>query len=163
MSKQIQDSSIKSNIEQRSQVESFSEDAQAGSLSVSAIENKVVLKEGGKKHTVNIKEEKVTQVPEEVSIIVNDSDNGTINLESELKSASEKEPVVELRLPGNLQRNDAEEWKKNSTTQKTVNDDTQEKSLSEDASVLSLNISSQISQVDLEDGDKIKKLQSQVN
>ena len=162
MSIQVQDSSIKSNIKQRSQVESFSEDAQAGSLSVSAIENKVVLKEGGKKHTVNIKEEKVTQVPEEVSIIVNDSDNGTINLESELKSASEKEPVVELRLPGNLRRNDAEE-KKNSTIQKRIYDGTQDKSLSEDASVLSLNISSQISQVDLEDGDKIKNLQSQVN
>ena len=92
-----------------------------------------------------------------MSIIVNDSDNGIMNRESKLKSSSEKEPVVGLRL------NDAEDEEKKDNLEKRVHDNIQDISLSRDALDMSLNISSQLSQVDFEDTDKTPDLQKQVN
>ena len=148
---------MESNINQGSQVESFSEDAQTVSSSVIAVERRVVLKEEAKNSNMKIKEEKIILFPQEMSIIVNDSDNGIMNRESKLKSSSEKEPVVGLRL------NDAEDEEKKDNLEKRVHDNIQDISLSRDALDMSLNISSQLSQVDFEDTDKTPDLQKQVN
>ena len=148
---------MESNIKQGSQVESFSEDAQTVSSSVIAIERRVVLKEEAKNSNMKIKEEKIILFPQEMSIIVNDSSNAIMNRESKLKSSSEKEPVVGLRL------NDAEDEEKKDNLEKRVHDNIQDISLSRDALDMSLNISSQLSQVDFEDTDKTPDLQKQVN
>ena len=148
---------MESNIKQGSQVESFSEDAQTVSSSVIAVERRVVLKEEAKNNNMKIKEEKIILFPQEMSIIVNDSDNAIMNRESKLKSSSEKEPVVGLRL------NDAEDEEKKDNLEKRVHDNIQDISLSRDALDMSLNISSQLSQVDFEDTDKTPDLQKQVN
>ena len=148
---------MESNINQGSQVESFSEDAQTVSSSVIAVERRVVLKEEAKNSNMKIKEEKIILFPQEMSIIVNDSDNAIMNRESKLKSSSEKEPVVGLRL------NDAEDEEKKDNLEKRVHDNIQDISLSRDALDMSLNISSQLSQVDFEDTDKTPDLQKQVN
>ena len=91
---------------------------------------------------MNIKKEKVIQFPEEVSLIVNDSDNANLRCMSKQKSSSENDPVVGLKFSANLSQNDAED---------------------EDALSVSLNISSQLSQIDFEDGEETKDLQKQVN
>ena len=148
---------MESNIKQGSQVESFSEDAQSVSSSVLAVERRVVLKEEAKNSNMKIKEEKIILFPQEMSIIVNDSSNAIMNRESKLKSSSEKEPVVGLRL------NDAEDEEKKDNLEKRVHDNIQDISLSRDALDMSLNISSQLSQVDFEDTDKTPDLQKQVN
>ena len=148
---------MESNIKQGSQVESFSEDAQTVSSSVIAVERRVGLKEEAKNSNMKIKEEKIILFPQEMSIIVNDSDNSIMNRESKLKSSSEKEPVVGLRL------NDAEDEEKKDNPEKRVHDNIQDISLSRDALDMSLNISSQLSQVDFEDTDKTPDLQKQVN
>ena len=148
---------MESNIKQGSQVESFSEDAQTVSSSVIAVERRVGLKEEAKNSNMKIKEEKIILFPQEMSIIVNDSSNAIMNRESKLKSSSEKEPVVGLRL------NDAEDDEKKENLEKRIHDNIQDISLSRDALDMSLNISSQLSQVDFEDTDKTPDLQKQVN
>ena len=110
MSMHVKKSNDKSNIRQCSQVEFLAEDVPAVSLRISAIESQTVLKEG-KKNNVNILEEKVIQLPQDMSIILNDSDNANMNSESEMKSLSEKEPVVGLTFAANLSQNDADEEK----------------------------------------------------
>ena len=157
MSMQVKESNKESNIKQGSEVESFSEVARSASSSISAIESQIGLKEGGENSNVNIKKEKIIQFPQEVSIIVNDSDNANMNPESRLKSLSEKEPAVGLRL------NEAEDDEKKSNHQKRVHDDNQDISLSEDSLAKSLNISSQLSQVDFQDGAETQDLQKQVD
>ena len=142
MSMQVKDSNMKSNIKQGSQVESLPENASAVPLSISAIERQIVLKEVGKNNSVHMKKEKVIQFPDEVSIIVNQSDNDNLSCISEHKSSSEKEPVVGMKFSANLSQNNAED---------------------DDALSVSLNISSQLSQIDFEDGEETKDLQKQVN
>ena len=142
MDMQVKDSNMKSNIKQGSQVESLPENAPAVSLSISAIERQIVLKEVGKNNSVHMKKEKVIQFPDEVSIIVNESDNVNLSCISKQKSSSEKEPVVGLKFSANLSQNNAED---------------------DDALSVSLNFSSQLSQIDFEDGEETQDLQKRVN
>ena len=142
MSMQVKDSNMKSNIKQGSQVESLPENAPAVSLSISAIERQIVLKEVGKNNSVHMKKEKVIQFPDEVSVIVNESDNVNLSCISKQKSSSKKEPVVGLKFSANLSQNNAED---------------------DDALSMSLNISSQLSQIDFEEGEETQDLQKRVN
>ena len=154
---QEKESSMERNMKQASQVESFSEDIQAVSISVSAIESKIVLKEKGKNRNVNIKEDQIMEFPKEMSIIVNNIDAANINRGDQLNSLSQKEPVVGVRL------DDAEDEEKNGNLQRRVHDDNLDKSFSEDILGKSLNISSQLSQYDFEDGGNTIDLQKQVD
>ena len=93
-----------------------------------------------------------------MSIILNDSDYANMNSESEMKSLSEKKPVVGLTFAANLSQNDADEEK----NKKRVDDENEDNYSSEDAIAGSLSISTQLSQVDFGDGGVTHNLQKQV-